>query len=94
MQDAATLTVAAEAGPSSNVSFAVGQNITAWPASLPIAGGRSYVLSGGGLAQPTRIRFITLGTMPGDPASTYAALDAKGCSAQKQLLLGAMRQPE
>lgn len=94
MQQAATLTVAAEAGQNASVSFAIGQNIAAWPNALPVAEGRSYVLSGGGLAEPKRLRFVTLGATPGDPASTYAALDAKGCNAQKQLLLGAMRQPE
>lgn len=94
MQQAATLTVTAEGGANASVPFAVGQNITAWPASLPIAEGRSYVLSGGGLAGPTQLRFVTLGAVPGDPAGAYAALDTKGCNAQKQLLLGAMRRPE
>jgi hypothetical protein len=94
MQQAATLTVAAEAGARASTSFALGQNITAWPASLPIADGRKYVLSGDGLAKPTPVRFVTLGATPEDPASVYAALDAKGCDAQKQLLLGTMRQSE
>jgi hypothetical protein len=93
MQQAATLSVAAEAGSSVSVTFAIGQNITAWPVSLPIADGRSYVLTGAGLTE-TRLRFVTLGATLGDPASTYAALDAKGCNAQKQLLLGVMRRPE
>jgi hypothetical protein len=34
-----------------------------------------------------------LGSPPSDPAATYAALDAKGCTAQKDLLLGALQSP-
>jgi hypothetical protein len=89
MQKAATLTIAGE-GASGAASFPVGQNTTAWPASLPVAEGRSYTLSGGGLAAPVRLRFALLSAAPADPAATYAALDAKGCGAQKQVLLGAM----
>ena len=91
MQKAATLTVSAEGGPTTaSVPFIVGQSATSWPSSLPIAEGAGYVLSGGGLAKPVRVRFTMLGGPASDPASTYAALDAKGCTAQKQLLLGAM----
>ena len=92
MRRAATLTVRAESGASASVSFIVGQSVTSWPSSLPIAEGSSYVLNGDGLAQPVRLRFTMLGTPASDPASTYAALDAKGCNAQKQLLLGAMQR--
>jgi hypothetical protein len=69
MQQAATLTVTAE-GASGVAAFPIGQNTTAWPGSLPIAEGRSYTLSGGGLAQPTRIRFAVLPATPSDPADT------------------------
>ncbi|MBW8753113.1 MAG: hypothetical protein JF595_03005 [Sphingomonadales bacterium] len=94
MQQPATLTVAQESGPSASAAFLVGQNSIAWPANVPIAEGASYVLSGGGLARPVRLRFAMLGTLPGDPAGTYAALDAKGCTAQKQLLLSALQSSQ
>jgi hypothetical protein len=90
MQQAATLTVVGE-GASGAASFPVGQNTAAWPASLPVTAGRSYTLSGGGLVKPTRLRFAVLPAAPSDPATTYATLDAEGCTAQKQLLLSAMR---
>ena len=93
MQKAAKLTVTPESGAVVGVSFPAGRNVMAWPANLPIAEGRGYVLSGGGLAQPVRVRFAMLERPPSDPASTYAALDAKGCEVQKQLLLEAMRSP-
>lgn len=92
MQRAATLTVTAESGPSAKVPFIVGQSVTSWPSNLPIAEGSGYVLSGGLLARPVRLRFTMLGAPASDPAGTYAALDAKGCNAQKQLLLGAMQR--
>lgn len=98
MEQAETLTIAPAAGgsapTSSSAPFLVGQNVTTWPASLPIAEGASYVISGGGLAKPTHVRFALLPAAPADPAGTYAALDAKGCDAQKQLLLGALKSPQ
>lgn len=95
MQQPTTLTVTEEGGKASaSVAFALGQNAVAWPAALPIAEGRGYVLSGAGLAQPVRLRFTMLGAAASDPAGTYAALEAKGCTAQKQLLLGALATSE
>jgi hypothetical protein len=93
MEQAATLTVAGAGGASASASFPIGQNTAAWPTALPITEGRSYVLSGGGLPAPVRLRFAMLGTPATDPAGTYAVLDAKGCTAQKQLLLGALQSP-
>jgi hypothetical protein len=94
MEKAGSLTVAQQSGPSAGADFAVGQNSTAWPANVPIADGRDYVVSGAGLAKPMRLRLVMLGAPAADPAGTYAALDAKGCSAQKQLLLGTLKSAE
>jgi hypothetical protein len=93
MEQAASLTVTQESGPSGTVSFGIGQNAAAWPANVPIAEGRSYVLSGADLARPMHVRFALLPAQPGDPASTYAALATKGCAAQKELLIGALQTP-
>lgn len=94
MEQPATLTVVSTSGPSASATFLVGQNLTAWPASLPIAEGREYVVSGGGMAGPSRLRFTMLGASPADPADAYTALDAKGCDAQKQLLAAALVRSE
>lgn len=94
MQRAATLTVAPETGPAANVVFPLGQNAVAWPAGAPIAEGKGYVFSGAGLTKPVRVRFAMLGAPASNPAATYAALDAKGCNAQKQLLVGALKTAE
>jgi hypothetical protein len=92
MKQAATVTITPEGGPSASAAFLAGQNVTAWPADLRIAEGRDYVISGNGVT--TRLRFAMLGTPPTDPVSTYIALDAKGCAAQKQLLASALQRPE
>ena len=89
MQASATLAVSEEGGRSGSATFPLGQNTTAWPATLPIADGRSYTLSGQGLS-PRRVRFAVIDTAISDPASAYMALDAKGCAAQKQVLLGSL----
>lgn len=94
MEQAAALTVKPDSGASATASFLVGQNAAAWPVGLPVADGRSYVLSGAGLARPVRVRFVMLRAEAGDPAATYAALDSKGCTAQKQLLVRALERPE
>lgn len=94
MQQEAVLTVAQEKGASASVSFLIGQNVVAWPSAVPVAPGRSYMLSGAGLAKPVRVRFAFLAAPGGNPVATYAALDARGCAAQKQLLAEALKTPE
>lgn len=94
MEKAATVTVAQHSGASASAQFSNGQNVTSWPKGLPIAEGRDYVVSGGGLTRPASVRFAMLGSATTDPAETYAALDARGCNAQKQLLIGTLRRPE
>ena len=94
MEKAATMTVAGQTGTSETATFGVGQNVVSWPAALPIADGRDYLVSGGDLIKPVRVRFAMLDMPATNPAATYAALDAKGCDAQKELLLGALRRPE
>jgi hypothetical protein len=94
MEKAATVTVAPQAGTSATAAFGVGQNAVAWPSAVPIAEGRDYLVSGDDLAKPVRVRFAMLDAPAANPAQTYAALDAKGCNAQKELLLGALQRPE
>lgn len=94
MQSATTLTVADDAGKTGVAAFAVGQNTAAWPATVPIAAGRSYTLSGGGLGKPTKLRVALLDAAVSDPAGTYSALAAKSCNAQKDLLVGALASPQ
>jgi hypothetical protein len=94
MEQAATVTVTPEGGASAGADFLVGQNLTMWPSDLPIAEGRDYVISGTGMAKPTRLRFAMLAEPPADPASTYLALDARGCTAQKELLASALQRSE
>lgn len=95
MQQAATLTITDQSGKSSNVTFAMGQNNVPWPAAtLPVADGHSYMLSGAGLAKPVKLRFVMLGAPITDPVATYTALNGKGCGDQRDLLITATSADE
>lgn len=99
MQQAATLAISdetpgSETASATAVPFDVGQNAAVWPANLPLAAGKVYELSDGGLAKPVKVRVALLSSVPGDPAGLYSALDSKGCNVQKQLLVGAMQSSE
>lgn len=91
MQKPADVTVAAGTGRSAKVSYRMGQNAIAWPASLPIAEGASYTLTGDGLPAPVRLTFRMLGTPVADPVGTYRALNEQGCQGQAHLLTEAMK---
>ena len=91
MKNAATMTVTPDGGAATRVSFTAGSNVAAWPAGVPVSEGRGYVINGGGLARPARVRFTLVDApVPSDPAGIYMVLDAKGCSEQKQLVVDAM----
>ncbi len=95
MQQATTLTITDQSGKTTTAAFPIGRNNVDWPASaMPVAEGRSYTLNGAGLAKPVRLHFTMLGTSVGDPVATYSALDAKGCTEQKQLLVDATKVDE
>jgi len=89
MEKPATLTIADQSGKTGTVAFQMGQNSTAWPAAMPLSDGQSYTLSGAGLAKPVKLRFAMLGAPATDPVATYTALDGKGCTDQKDLLVAA-----
>lgn len=92
MQQAATLTVSDSAGRSASVDYAVGQNTVAWPTAVPIAEGRTYTLKGAGLPMQTQLRFALVGAeAAAAPATAFAALNEKGCTDQKQLLVAALK---
>lgn len=90
MQQAVTLTITDQNGRTSTIAFPIGQNNVPWPtATLPVADGNSYTLSGAGLAKPVKLRFAMLGAPVNDPVATYTALESKGCADQKDLLITA-----
>lgn len=79
------LTVQSVDAPQSTsaLAFVVGQNFRLWPHdSMPVAEGRSYRISGPGLAQPTVINFVTVPNAPMDATGVANVLAEKGCMGQ------------
>jgi hypothetical protein len=73
------------------VIFAVGQSVRPWPvAALPIAASAEYSLSASGVvAKPVVVRIETIGNHGTTPDAVAAALIAKGCSHQLEMLVAA-----
>lgn len=85
--EALTVTRAGD-GRKAVVTFAAGQSVRGWPtAELPITTGAEYWLSAPGWTKPTSIRFTTLDADPAQLDSLGAALIAKGCGGQLDLLV-------
>ncbi|WP_340266028.1 hypothetical protein [Sphingobium mellinum] len=74
-----------------SVTFAAGETIAAWPASLPLADGISYHLDRG--ARVTDIRLAKVGPSTTELAPLASALIAQGCGAQLDLLVDAAAAP-
>ena len=74
-------------GTQASVAFVAGQNFRRWPSeSLPVADGAAYSISGPGLATPSTINIVSVGTPPTDVTAIATALADKGCTAQLALL--------
>ena len=88
MDKAQTLTVKDDAtGKVATVKWAIGRAEAAWPATVPATDGNSYTLSWSGAAAPVKVKLATLdAAIAGDPATLAAALHAKGCTPQFDLL--------
>jgi hypothetical protein len=91
MDEAATLTLTrASDRKAVPLNFAIGQSVRPWPvADLPIAASTDYWLSGPGIAKPVAVRFETVGNPGITPDAIGAALIAKGCSQQLDMLVAA-----
>jgi hypothetical protein len=85
----------ANPGTTSPLAFVAGQNFRRWPSdTMPIAEGRSYRISGPGMATPVEIRFTALPTPagPADPEAIATALAEKGCISQLAQLGGRLEE--
>jgi hypothetical protein len=85
MSQDALLTVQDVASPAntSPLAFVTGQNFRAWPtATMPISEGKTYRISGSGMAAPIEVRFTALASAPTGAEATAAALAEKGCTGQ------------
>ncbi len=83
------------AGKAETIAFLDGQAYRRWPgATLPLAAGAGYRLSGAGLAQPVSIKFQLLDNLPDTPEAIAATLLERGCTAQLDRLVDTMAEDE
>ncbi len=72
-------------GTQAAASFAAGEAMAAWPATLPVKDGAAYRVETGG--RSTEIRFALLDVADVGLDGTASALIANGCQAQLDLLV-------
>lgn len=73
------------------VQFAAGEMIAPWDAAkAPVSDGTSYILADGAGKTVTSLKFAVLPAAPATPEETAAALIAKGCQAQLDLLAASL----
>jgi len=93
----ASLRVEAEAkgGKVEKLSFVDGQAYRRWPsATMPLATGNGYRLSGAGLPAPITIHIQLLDGLPETPDAIAAKLVERGCTAQLERLVDTMTDDE
>lgn len=84
---AAKLTVRNANGTNQAVDWPAGQTVLAWPAGVPIDGGVEYSVAVEGEAEPTKLVFAPLSTVPTDLTSVATALIENHCDTQLDLLI-------
>jgi hypothetical protein len=89
-----TATAIGSGGGSGTISFAQGEAVASWPASLPVANGARYRLSWAGLGQPIEIGFAVLGNGAGGLENMAATLIERKCDAQLNLLVETVALPD
>ena len=83
------------AAKAETIAFLDGQAYRRWPsATLPLAAGAGYRLSGAGLAQPVSIKFQLLDNLPETPEAIATTLLERGCTAQLDRLVDTMAEDE
>jgi len=74
-----------------HVAFAEGSTSTDWNlAQMPVEDGASYTIAGPGTEPAANVTFAVLETQPDNPEDLAAALIAKGCTGQLELLSSAL----
>ena len=74
-----------------HLAFAEGSTSTDWNlAQMPVEDGASYTIAGPGIEPATNVTFAVLDTQPDNPEDLAAALIAKGCTGQLELLSSAL----
>ena len=78
-------------GRSAPVSFVAGSNEARWPSAMPTGEGARYTLSAPGMAAAS-VRFTGFTANLANAGATAAALAAKGCRAQYDVLVATMAE--
>lgn len=73
-------------GTAGQVAIAAGRSLADWPASVPIADGAEYTLSGAGVPS-SRLRIALVAADPDQLDDVAAKLIARGCTAQLDLMV-------
>jgi hypothetical protein len=90
---ATTLSISGAGGRTRRLDWEPGSSILVWPSDLPVAEGAEYRLSETGGAQPTTIRFRTLGDRPAGLEDMAQILIRNQCDAQLDLFVDTVRLP-
>lgn len=73
-------------GSTAEVTWRAGSALKVWPgASVPLVDGQTYTFSNA-VGAPVKIRTMLMQEVPADPIDVAAAMAAKGCNAQLDLL--------
>jgi hypothetical protein len=80
-------------GKSGKVEWINNQSVRDWPASLPVADGSEYVITGNGRQPATKLRFVVIASQSSGLEDTASLLIRHGCQAQLDLLVETVSVP-
>lgn len=83
----ATTTLTGSDGATATINWIAGQATQPWPATLPVRQGARYQLSSSTSAMAMPLQFEALGSRPADLQQLAAALIARGCQNQVDVLV-------
>jgi len=86
-EGAATVQIRTADGKSQELSWAAGNALTAWPASLPIKSGTSYQVDWPDSGEHSSLEVVTVSNPPADLVGSAQVLLENGCEKQLDLLV-------
>jgi len=86
-EGAATVQIRTADGKSQELSWAAGNALTAWPASLPIKSGTSYQVDWPDSGEHSSLDVVTVSNPPADLVGSAQVLLENGCEKQLDLLV-------
>jgi hypothetical protein len=83
----ATVTIRSADGQSQQLTWAAGNALAAWPATLPIKSGASYQVEWPDTGEKSSLDFVTVPSAPADLVGAAQMLIQNGCQKQLDLLV-------